>query len=76
MHDSPSIDKNTKISEPIMDYNITKGGIDTVDELCKVYNVACFTRLWSLFVFYLFMNTAGINAQTPYCSNTENLNCL
>lgn len=71
LHDSPTIDEHTKKPEMIMDYNITKGGVDTVDQMCNAYNVARITRR-PMAIFYSLMNIAVINAQILYCSNPEN----
>ncbi|RVE41360.1 hypothetical protein evm_013992 [Chilo suppressalis] len=40
MHDNGIIDENTQKPEIIMNYNESKGGVDTVDKMCETYNVA------------------------------------
>ncbi|XP_046397016.1 piggyBac transposable element-derived protein 4-like [Ischnura elegans] len=65
MHSDISIDPTTgekKKPEMISFYNSTKGGVDTVDEMCATYSVARNTRRWPMVVFYHLMNTLGINA--------------
>ena len=53
----------TKKPEIIMDYNMTKGGVHTVDQMCSNYSVARITKRWPMAIFYSLMNIAGINAQ-------------
>lgn len=66
MHDTSNIDKDTGKPEIILDYNSTKGGVDTVDKMCATYSVSRITRRWPCAVFYSLMNIAGINAQILY----------
>lgn len=73
MHYADSIDQDTGEQakpEIITYYNKTKGGVDTVDKLCAVYNVARNTRRWSMVVFFSLLNVAGINSQIIYNSNS------
>ena len=51
-----------KKPEIILDYNMTKGGVDTCDKMCALYSVSRVTRRWPLAVFYILMNIAGINS--------------
>jgi len=62
MHDSGVMDEATKIPEIILDYNMTKGGVDTCDKMCASYSVSRVTRQWPLAMFYILMNIAGINS--------------
>jgi hypothetical protein len=50
---------------------LTKGGVDTVDQLCATYDVSRNWRRWPLTVFYALLNVAGINAQVIFASNIE-----
>jgi len=70
MHDSGVMDEVTKNPEIILDYNMTKGGVDTCDKMCDSYSVSCVTRRWPLAVFYILMNIAGINSSVIYTINT------
>ena len=49
---------------PIMvdDYNRTKGGVDTFDQMCSTYSTSRKTKRWPKCVFYGMINTATINA--------------
>jgi hypothetical protein len=53
----------------IMDYNATKGGVDTVDQLCSRYTVQRSTRRWSLSVFFGLLDIIGINAMVIHNLN-------
>jgi len=66
MHYDSKIDVETRKPEIIMDYNSTKGGVDTVDKMCAAYSVSRITKRWPLVIFYSLMNIAGINAQILY----------
>lgn len=75
MHHTDDIDESSGDKckpEIITFYNSTKGGVDTVDELCATYNVARNTRRWPMVIFYALMNVAGINSQIIYISNNPN----
>ena len=72
MHNSGIINEETNKPEIIEDYNATKGGVDTVDQMCGSYTVARITRRWPLAVFFALMDIAGINAQIIYCANESN----
>lgn len=41
-----------KKPEVISFYNLTKGGVDTVDKYCESFNVARNTKRWPLVVFF------------------------
>lgn len=79
MHHSSEIDESTAEKckpEIITFYNATKGGVDTVDELCATYNVARNTRRWPMVIFYSLMNLAGINSQIIHASNNQNIQII
>lgn len=79
MHHSSDIDESTAEKckpEIITFYNATKGGVDTVDELCATYNVARNTRRWPMVIFYYLMNLAGINSQIIHASNNQNVQII
>ena len=61
MHHDASVDTETKKPEIIHFYNSTKGGVDTVDQLCGNYSVSRRTRRWPLCVFFQLLNIAGVN---------------
>ena len=43
-----------------------KGAVDTCDKMCASYSISRVTRRWPLAVFYILMNTAGINSWVIY----------
>lgn len=62
-HDDDQMDPDTRKPQVILDYNGTKGGVDTVDKMCAAYSVSRITKRWPCVVFYTLMNIGGINAQ-------------
>ncbi|XP_060845653.1 uncharacterized protein LOC132925264 [Rhopalosiphum padi] len=72
MHHDSKIDIETRKPEIIMDYNCTKGGVDTVDKMCAAYSVSRITKRWPLVIFYSLMNIAGINAQVLFSYSKHN----
>lgn len=72
MHHDDAIDPATGEDckpEIITLYNSTKGGVDTVDQLCSNYNCARNTQRWPMVVFYSSLNVAGINSLVLYGAN-------
>ena len=69
MHDTATVDEDTMKPEIILDYNGTKGGVDTVDKMCASYSVSRITRRWPLALFFTFLNIAGINSQIIFSFN-------
>lgn len=63
LHDDDEMDPDTRKPQVILDYNETKGGVDTVDKMCAAYSVSRITKRWPCVVFYILMNIGGINAQ-------------
>lgn len=55
LHDDAEIGEDTgdkKNPSIITFYNLTKGGLDTVDKLCASYDVSRNARRWPLMVFF------------------------
>lgn len=75
MHDQPEIDPSTGKPQLILDYNETKGGVDTVDKMCAAYSVSRTTRLWTQAVFYILLNIGGINSQVLYFATADKNLC-
>lgn len=69
MHDTMEIDPDTHKPEPIMDYNSTKGGVDSVDQMCSTYSTSRKTRRWTMTVFFRILDIAGINSYKIYLAN-------
>ncbi|KAF8788012.1 PiggyBac transposable element-derived protein like [Argiope bruennichi] len=63
------IDGDSGKPEVILDYNMTKGGVDTCDKMCAAYSVSRITRRWPLVLFYIMMNIAGINSHILFLLN-------
>lgn len=72
MHDTADIDETTGKPTIILDYNSTKGGVDTIDQMCGTYSVKRTTRRWPLVIFFSIMDLAAINARILVKSNSEN----
>lgn len=72
MHDAGVIDKEINKPEIVLDYNATKGAVDTADQMCGSYSVARISRRWPLVVFYSLLDIAGINTQILYSFNENN----
>ena len=58
MHDTLEIDQETNKSRINLDYNATKGGVDTVDQMCSSYSTSRITRRWPLALFYRHLDIA------------------
>lgn len=74
MHTQGDIDQNSgnkKLPEVISFYNMSKGGVDVVDELKGEYSVSRNSHRWPLTIFFSLLNIAGINSQIIYKSNTN-----
>jgi hypothetical protein len=73
MQNDDKIDETTQHPRKpgiITTYNLTKDGVDTVDQLCATY-VSRNSRRLPLTVFYALLNVAGINAQVIFASSIE-----
>lgn len=70
-HHDAAVDTTTEKSLPeiIKFYNLTKGGVDVVDQMCASYNCSRNSRRWPMTLFYALLNIAGINAQVIYFAN-------
>lgn len=74
MHYDNSIDDSTggqKKPEILTFYNMTKGGVDVVDQLCSNYSVGRACNRWPLTILYCMLDIAGINSQVIYESNQK-----
>ena len=66
LHHDDKISQLTGKPEMIMDYNDTKGGVDTLDKMCAAYDCARNTRRWPMVIFYSMLNIAGVNSMVLY----------
>lgn len=62
MHHGTEDDPESGKPEIISFYNQTKGGVDTVDQLCANYSSTRRSRRWPMKIFYTIVNvSAGVN---------------
>ncbi|UYV75310.1 hypothetical protein LAZ67_12003455 [Cordylochernes scorpioides] len=72
LHHNANIDDSTgELEKPemIMFYNMTKGGVDMMDEMRATYNCAMNSRRWPMVIFYSLLNIGAINSQIIYFAN-------
>lgn len=50
-------------------YNQTKCGVDRLDQMCSLYDVARNSRRWLLTIFFNLLNISCINALNVYSAN-------
>jgi hypothetical protein len=74
MHHDNNVDTETGKPNIVLDYNKTKGAVDTIDEMCHKYSVKRGTRRWSLCVFYGMIDAAAINAMILWKKKNPNWN--
>lgn len=64
-----SINGTTGKPEMIIYYNQTKGGVDTLDQMCSTMSCSRKTNRWPMALFYGMINIACINAYIIYVHN-------
>lgn len=72
LHSDNSIDPDSgekNKPEIITFYNLTKGGVDTVDKMCATYNVSRNIKRWPMVIFFTILNVSGINSHVIYLGN-------
>lgn len=71
LHNDHNINSSTNDNKPeiLKFYNETKGGVDTVDQMCSIYNVSRHNKRWPMVIFYTMLNIAGINSMVVYLDN-------
>lgn len=57
------------LNDQIVDYNSTKGGVDTVDLMCSTYTTARKTKRWPVVIFFRELDIAGINSLKIFLAN-------
>lgn len=65
-HHAPDVDPESGKSEINLFYNKTKGGVDTLDQLCHAYTVQRRTNRWPFAFFMNLVNVAGVAANIVY----------
>lgn len=70
MHSQPDINHTNEKKKPevILSYNSTKGGVDTMDQMVRIYSVKRKTRRWPVVVFYNMIDTSALNAYIVWMS--------
>ena len=74
MHHNNDIDAgmgHAQKPEIITFYNATKGGVDTVDEMCGTYSVAHKSSHWLLTLFCFLLIVSGINSGIIFQANID-----
>ncbi|UYV66240.1 hypothetical protein LAZ67_4000948 [Cordylochernes scorpioides] len=58
------VPKKKKIRKPdiIMDYNLTKGSVDTIDQMVSNFSTSCRSRRWPLALFYALLDITALNS--------------
>ncbi|XP_069596256.1 piggyBac transposable element-derived protein 4-like [Ranitomeya imitator] len=72
LHDDDAIDPGSGVQkkpEVITFYNLTKSGVDTLDQMCAAYSVSRNTKRWPMVIFFTMLNVGGINSQVIYLGN-------
>ena len=72
MHHGKGDDAETGKPEIISFYNFTKGGVDTLDQMCANYSTGRRTRRWPMAVFFRILDIAAVNAKVLYQSYRDN----
>lgn len=68
-HKDGTINKDSNKPEIVMNYNSTKGGVDTIDQMTQ--NMCCNrkTKRWPLCFFYNMLNISTLNSFVIYTHN-------
>ena len=61
-HDIILSSRNDKKPQMILDYNSTKGAVDTLDQLVTTYTCKRKTKRWPMIVFYNILEISAYNA--------------
>ena len=68
-HDDSSCDSSSPFKpNMILDYNSTKGGVDTLDQMVRQYSCKRKTRRWPLALFMNILDIASYNAYVLFLS--------
>lgn len=72
MHHAKDVDREKNIPEIISWYNLTKGGVDTVDEKTVKYSCSRRTCRWPMAIFYKIIDICSVNSYIVYSSAPGN----
>ena len=72
MHKTVSVDQahRKKLPETVKYYNLSKVGVDVLDQMARYHTCKSATRRWPVAVFYNIIDCACINAYIIYCDIT------
>lgn len=73
MHHQKCFDEENNKPEIISYYNLTKGGVDSLDQKCSVYSSSRRSQRWPLTIFYRMLDIASVNAFVLYNSYKNNI---
>ena len=62
MHYDDNFDVETRKPEIVMSYNATKGGVDSMDQMCHAVTTKRKTNRWPMLLFYNVLDVASITA--------------
>jgi len=73
LHNDDSVDLASNKPNIILDYNKTKGGVDTLDKLVRTYTCKRKTNRWPMVLFFNMIDIAGIAAYNLFKIANPNL---
>jgi len=62
MHHQPGHDEEVDKPEIVSFYNMTKGGVDALDQKCANYSTSRRTQRWPMAIFYAILDISGVNS--------------
>lgn len=64
MHNTIAVDEHVESKKPymVLDYNSTKGAVDSFDQMVKGYTCARGTRRWPMRLFFFIVDASCLNA--------------
>ena len=72
MHFDNKMQENEPIkSDMILDYNATKGGVDTLDQLVNNYTCKRVTNRWPIIIFFWMLNVAAYNSAVRFMAKAK-----
>ena len=62
LHSDQEIDLISGKPQIILDYNKTKGGVDTLDQMCAIFSSGRSTKRWPTAAFWCLVDIMGVNS--------------
>ena len=62
LHSDHKIDPISGKPQIILDYNKTKGGVDTLDQMCAIFSSGCSTKRWPTAAFWCLLDIISVNS--------------